>query len=222
MKFDRYFYVARATPAIYCALPVLVTYYFFIRWVSPYFFNTIEDLRFYGSIPVATVLIFLMGMLGRFIGKEWFEDRLYKSRTDFPTTRLLMSSDKVLSDVYKQKIYSKVFFDFQIPIGGKKVDTQRISDAVGLIRNSVRGDKLVLQYNAQYGLIRNLIGGCTVGIIFSLLNLILAYYLKHTSALYVSLIFFSAMLLPLIFSRQLIEHHANDYARALFDAYLSK
>lgn len=77
----------------------------------------------------------------------------------------------------KSIICSKVLNDFHLKLPNSKEQDKDLesakvlfNEAVSLIREKVKNGRLILNYNIQYGFIRNLIGGSVVGILLSIAN----------------------------------------------------
>lgn len=116
-------------------------------------------------MPVSLVFIFILGMMGRSLGKYIFEDVLYSNGERLPTAELLSWENTELSSDYKDKIRQKIKTDFNIVLLSKSKAAnnpdearKRIKGAVGQIRNKVKDGRLLLDRNIEYGFWRNLIG----------------------------------------------------------------
>ena len=217
--FNEYNIKARLFPAFLCSFPFLLIKHF----VVDKYFSIPLDTAVIGDIPFVIVLIYLLSQINRFVSKLFFED---KSR--FPTTKMLMPSDTQLSVGYKQKIKDKVKKDFQISIPTLREEYSssenaktRIKEIVSLIIDKVRSGNLLLQHNIEYGFMRNLIGGSVVAFIISFINSIVFGYIFENKIAYItSIILCFVYLIPIIFSKIILDHYSKEYARILFREYL--
>ena len=97
----------------------------------------------------------------------------------------------------------------------------KIREIVGLIINKVKGGNLLLQHNIEYGFVRNLMGGSVVACIVSILNIILFKFVFMNKIVFVtSILTLLIYLMPIIFSKKILKHYADEYADKLFREYL--
>ena len=96
---------------------------------------------------------------------------------------------------------------------------KEIANAVQLIRNVTRDDKILLQYNIQFGFLRNFMGGMVVAFVISFLLLLISACLREPSILH--LIICIVDIAILISSFTILKYRAKAYARQLYVAYLT-
>jgi len=224
--FDKYSFNARYVPAFITAIPAIVFSAFIKRdvWISLFEnsnFLITENL----SLSVITILFIIHVQRG--IAKHLFENRIFKSGKEFPTTTMLLLTNSFLSVEMKNKIRRKIETDFGIrlcTLEQEQVNIEEakktIRDAVNLIRKQVKDGDKTLQYNIHYGLSRNLIAGAIFAVPISVLNSVL-FGLQNQPGFYLSItmaVFFS---ITLIFSKNILIHYANAYAEYLLSEFLT-
>lgn len=217
--FNEYNRKARIFPALLCSLPFLLIKHFAVDG----YFSVSLTTALIGDISLAVVLIYLLSQINRFISKTLFEDK-----SKFPTTKMLLPSTMLLSADYKKKIEEKIQRDFQLSLPDLKEELanpentkNRVREIVSLIINQVREGNLVLQHNIEYGFVRNLIGGSVVAFLASVTaSLIFNYVLKNETAFMLSVILSLAYLIPIVFSKIILNHFSKEYAHILFREYL--
>ena len=171
----------------------------------------------YGAIGYSSRELF------RSISKIIFQYQLFgEDETKMPTTDLLLLSKSPFSESYIKKIRQKVYDDFKIKIRGKineLEERKEIANVVQLIRNVTRNDKILLQYNLQFGFLRNLMGGLVAAIVITISIILLSIVFKTPIILH--LILCTVELFALIFSFLILKYRARAYARQLYAVYLT-
>lgn len=223
----------RKYPAVVClTFPLLVIIY--------YYFNSLDTkmsqlssvfkiILFFGTIIPS--LFFFYTMVIREIAISLIEmpmDWLFGK----PTSNLLLPKLGFITDECKMKIKDKLKDDgIELDIDGKfnnvKADRRnrkyrhRVDEGVGVIKEAVRGDAILLEFNAVYGFFRNMTGGM-------ILNLFIWIFLSKlnaaTGSVYDNEIFWSfriiiaLVVLGIFFSIT----SRYRYARRLFTLYCDK
>jgi len=230
MIVSQYFIVARLMPAIICSAPLLLLYFAFLRASIGPFFDAFLKVQWLGDISTAAVLMFLLAMVGRTIGKDVFERRWFRSdETQMPTTEFMLYSNGDYSSDFKTRLRGKLNCDFgmHLPTAEQEAADEhaarkQIAEATALMRKKVKDGHLLLQHNIEYGFVRNLIGGSVVAVLVSVVNaLIFRFVSPNSQALATSVVMGSAYLLLLLVSKPLIHSYGKRYARVLFQEYLS-
>lgn len=176
-----------------------------------------------GDISLIAVLIYLLSQINRVVSKTFFEDK-----SKFPTTEMLMPSSRDISSEFRQKIERKIQTDFQLSLPNltdERLSIEntktRIKEIVHLIINKVGNGKLLLQHNIEYGFARNIVGGSVIAFIVALLcGLTFSLITKNAIAYIISTILSICYLIPIIFSKIILDHYSKEYARILFREYL--
>lgn len=220
---------ARVYPASLCIFPFLIFYYFYLRndFVDFFIFYG-KFIKTIGDISIPVLAIYLYSQIGRFVGKYVFEKIIYKDELEMPTTKYLLYSDDKYSKEYKEKIRNKISNDFSMNLLSQEEEIKnllmakkKIIEAVGLIRGKVKSGKLLLQHNIEYGFFRNLIGGSVISLIISLCN---AYFFNsvyvNIIAFRLSMVFTVLYLLPIFFSKKIINNLGNSYSEFMYKEYL--
>ncbi|MCF7864947.1 MAG: hypothetical protein K9M11_00375 [Candidatus Pacebacteria bacterium] len=228
MKFNKYNLVARVYPAVLCSLPILVLNYFLLESYLGNFFTTVEGYKLAGGVTLSVVLVYFFAHVGRFVGKEVFEKIHFRDEVDMPTTRVFMHSDKTYTSEQKAILYSKVSSEFGITLCTiqEEIDNEErarrlIVDCALLIRGRVKDGRLLLQHNIEYGFARNLLGGATVAVFISVVNLLLfGYFVPEPVAYYLSLTLAFMYMLVMMVGRRVIDRYGYRYAKILIQEYL--
>lgn len=221
--FNEYSLKARMFPAFLCAIPFLILKHFLI---DSYLGISLSSSLFsvvFGDVSLVVVLMYLLTQINRFISKTLFEDK-----SNFPTARMLLPSNKEFSIETRQNLDQKLYRDFNLnlpTLSDEQVDTEnvkkRIKEIVHLIINKVGGGKLLLQHNIEYGFMRNLIGGSALAFLVSFsCNIIFGFVFKNMTAYVISTVLAICYLVPIIFSRPILNHYGKEYAEILFREYL--
>lgn len=115
-KFNEYTIFARFFPSILTVIPFFILWYFLRQNIIFLNFGKyIMGLTFLGGITISIVFIYVYSQVIRLISKL-FERKYFINRDGFPTTYLMLYSNKVYSDIYKDKYRYKVkkYFDFNL------------------------------------------------------------------------------------------------------------
>src|SRR6266536_2184508 len=124
MKFSRYEIFARLLPAVLCSLPILLFQYYYLNEHLADLSEAIVKVRFVGPITVPLALIYLFMQVNRFIAKEVFEKRYFKSELHMPTTNFLLHTDSQYTSSYKREIYARIREDFGIRLATAKQEQE--------------------------------------------------------------------------------------------------
>ncbi|GBE16457.1 hypothetical protein BMS3Abin15_00274 [bacterium BMS3Abin15] len=228
MIFSKYGINARIAPAILCAVPFLVLYYWYL---SPYLsgmFSFFGDLKIISDISFPVLLIFLLAQINRHVSKVLFQKFYFKEELYMPTTNFLLYSDNHYTKQYKDDFRDKVFTDFNIKLPKEPEEMknelfarQRIVEAMSLVRKKCEKSKILLQHNIEYGFFRNLIGGSVIAAPLSLIFTIYCYVFIHNTTATISLgLCFILFSLLILFSKNLITEYGKAYAKILFQEYI--
>ena len=225
MKFDKYNINARILPAIIGIVPIIL-FFNFSDWKILQLIKKSLEIQIISNISLSLILIYFLAQVCRGISKE-FERILFRDEKGFPTTELLLWSNKTFSNQYKSAIRNKIKQDFNIelptlieedndPMSARTV----ISESIGRIRNKVGKGKLLLQHNIEYGFARNLIAASLIGCIISLISLVIFFSQHELSYVYVFSLLTVFYLIYLIMSKNILKRYSLLYAKRLFIEYL--
>lgn len=220
---------ARFFPAIISSLPLFILWYYFskeaeFKALSEY----ILSITFFKEFTISIVFLYFFSQVIRVTSKV-FEDKYFIKEEGFPTTYLLMYSNDTLSDDYKSKIHERLKKDFDLNLLTKEEEKNNIKEARKRIAESTKliilkiGDGvLVKKHNIWYGFFRNLIGGALFGLLFSLINLIVAMTFYNDFILIVSSIILLVMYLAIFCLRKFILiQNGEAYAKQLLSEYIT-
>ncbi len=229
MKKANYYIKARLFPTIICIIPFLSLYFIGFDEELIKFLEFLEGYKWAGDVTVSAALIYMLVQANRFIAKEVFQRIYFKDEKNMPTTNYLLPNDSTLSDEIKRKIYNQIQLDFNIQILGENVENNEVElrktimTAVSQIRNSTRENALLLQHNIEYGFMRNLLGGALLSILLSCFNM---WFFNSISpnefGFKLNFILAILYLIPVVFSKLIINRYGHYYAKILFEQYLSK
>jgi hypothetical protein len=226
---DKYEKEARVFPAIVgTIIPALLTTYF------------VEALEIWKSIalgigwliPVGLIysaLAYAFRQLAIDTSKMLFQFPLFKEdETEMPTTQLILwTSDKRVSEEEIRRIAERVEHDFGIHLFSRDEEIANLTeakrtivDAVGKIREVTRKNENLQQYNRKYGFCRNYLGACVWAILFIIVMLFVNFIkgMPYTHMLLWALVI---QILLGVVDYVFYKYKAYDYARALFNAYMT-
>jgi hypothetical protein len=229
MHVNRYYLNARLFPTVLTSIPTLLVYY---KYVGPLYHSKLENV--FAALPAITTIVlssaivFLLVQINRFIAKEIFQRIYFNEEINMPTTNLLLKSNNEFEISIKQKIEDKIKTKFDLSLLS---ESEELSDvlrarklivtAVSQIRNSLRENSLLLQHNIEYGFSRNLIGGSTIAFVISIIMLILSYFSNDLPMKYLSWILTIIYSLPIAFSKIILDRLSKNYAKILFEQFLT-
>lgn len=218
---------ARVFPTILTSLPLILLSNALLEYEVKDWLNSSEYAALFGRGSVSLAVVFLLAQINRFIGAEVIQRLLSGDEVNFPTTRMLLPNNPLISDALRDALLLKIKkkMGYEIPTC---IDTENeprvrrlIVDCVREMRGKTRANKLLLQHNIEYGFARNLIGGCLVALLVSILNMWLYQYELLTEIGYkISAAYCSTALIFLLISPWVLERYGIKYARLLFQAYL--
>lgn len=230
MIFKPYFIYARLIPAIVCSVPFFVLYFFFLEPILGPFFIELIKLPWVGDISTITAFVLLLVLVGRSISKDIFEKRWFKSdETHMPTTDFLLHADNEYTTDFKGRVHTKIKAEFGIQVlsADEEIATENlarktIAEAIALVRQKMKGGRLLLQHNIEYGFFRNLIGCAVIAAAISIINVLIFYWIApNNAAMWLSVLLLVLYLLPILLSKMLMKAHGKRYARVLIQEYLS-
>lgn len=223
----------RKFPAVVClTFPLLaIIYYYFdsldtkmsqlssVFKIILFFGTIIPSLFFFYTMVIREISISLIE-----IPMNWLFGK--------PTSNLLLPKLGFITDECKSKVKEKlkedgIELDIDGKFGDRKADRRnrkyrhRVDEGVGVIKEAVRGDAILLEFNAVYGFFRNMTGGM-------ILNLLIWLFLSNLNAangsVYDNEILWSfRIIIALIFLGILFTITSRyRYARRLFTLYCDK
>jgi len=228
MKFDQYEIKARIIPAVITTmLPLFLFNYFLVNPGLQKLFSALSDWKIVSGVTTSLILLYFIVEINRSLSKFLFERYYFEGNEKLPTTLFLLFQNTTFSDDFKTRIRSKIENDFQIKLLGKNEEESNhslavklISEAVAKIRNKMRGDSFIKQANIRYGLFRNLVGGCVIGLLLSAANVAYLHYSDAANwALILNILLGGFYLLSLLLSKWLMRSHGESYAKTLLENY---
>lgn len=98
---------------------------------------------------------------------------------------------------------------------------KQIVTAVSQIRNALRDNKLLFQHNIEYGFFRNLVGGCVIAILCSIVLFLLGIFNNEPATKLTGLVLLCIYIIPILFSKFLIKRFGNYYSKILYEQFLT-
>lgn len=229
MTVSSYYIRGRLFPTILTIIPLLI---FVNVIVSILYYDNLKEI--FKVLPIITnlglsaALLFLMVQINRLVSKEVFQRFYFQDEINMPTTNHLLWSDNFVDNSVKEIIRSKIQAKFGInlmseieEIAEESKSRKQIITAVSQIRNSLRDNKLLLQHNIEYGFFRNLLGGCLIAVLFSLIILIYGVAKPEYSLMITGIILTIIYSIPILFSRPIIKRFGYYYSKTLYEQFLS-
>lgn len=227
---NQYFIRARLFPTILTSIPIII----FINYVlNNELYPSLDQI--YTILPTLTgfgisaAIIFLSIQINRIVSKELFQKIYFKEEIEMPTTKMLLWQDSTLDKNTKSKIRQKINKNFQMKLKDEIEENSDLEEskkqivfAVSQIRNLLRGNAFLFQHNLEYGFIRNLIGGSSIASLISVIILIYAISTKDNTLKITSIILLTIYILPIFFSKFIINKFGNYYAKTLFEQFLTE
>lgn len=230
MKINEYYIKARLFPTILTSIPILSLYYFGFSEKILDFIAYLNGYKWVSDITLSIAIIYFLVQINRLISKELFQNIFFKEELNMPTTNFLLNSDNTLAKSMKSQIVQKIANEFNIHLldsnsenANQEEARKTISSAVAQVRNVTRDNSMLLQHNIEYGFVRNLIGGCVLAAVISIINIFLFQYtFPNQFAFKLNLVLLCVYILPIILSKFLINKYGKYYAKILFEQYLKK
>ena len=166
--------------------------------------------------------------VNRLLAKEIFQRLYFKEELFMPTTTHLLWNNYYYDDAIKNKIRDKVQAKFEINLLNPQEEQQNENKArkliltgVSQIRIALKGNAMLLQHNIEYGFWRNLIGGCVLAVIFSIVIFFYGRQNNLKGLETIGLISFIVYLIPILISKPIIKHYGRYYSKILYEQFLS-
>lgn len=229
-KFDMYTIRARFYPGIISALPILVLGYFLFPFED--FKNLLSfllSLQFAGSITISVVFLYFYSQIIRMTSKH-FTDKYFCKEKGLPTTYYMMFNDSHYSKEFKTRFREKIMNKFNFSLLNeeqegkqKKEAKKRLDETIEMVRVNLDDRLLLKKHEIWYGFFRNLISGSIFGAIFSLLNIILGFFVfKNLVLIIVSAVLIVFYCLYFCQHRTFLFRAAEEYARRLLAEFMSQ
>ena len=229
---DKYIKIARVYPSILAMIIPWIIIVWSLGDILPRVQEKITMTFSYIGVGLSSALI--LAALGyalqetfRSTSKWIFQFPVFKEdQTKMPTTEMLLWKNKLMSKERHKNIAVKVkqMFNIQIPSEAKELSDEdearlTIVNAVAQMRSITRDNKILLQYNYEFGFCRNYLGSSIYDLSFVIMAFIVNHYLKLMPVwglIVASLI----MLLSYAIAFISLRYRARAYADNLFTAFL--
>lgn len=230
-EYERHAYLYSAWTALF--VPCLVTIW--VTWsVLPSKLGTLHIiLKVLGVVASSAVVYAALGFyireLFRCTSKLIFQFPMFREdETKMPTTEFLMWKNKKLSHIQIEQVHHimKAQYNYMMLTAQQENDDEQearknIVGAVGIMKEVMRGNKMLLQCNYRYGYQRNLLGGLVWSFMIVLLLLIASYVynLKYMAGCWLALML---VLIQGVVAFFFMKYAARNYARTLIITFISK
>ncbi|MCM1142848.1 MAG: hypothetical protein NC453_30140 [Muribaculum sp.] len=182
---DKYLKFARYYPTISAmAIPVVVATAMCVETgqIPDTAWSAVTKLLTFAPIAgVFVALGFWFTEISRFLSLFIMEKTRFKScGKNMPTTELLLGKNGKLSKSMHQKLSERLLNDCEITLPGEDVDEEEARaicvNVTGLMREKTRDNKILAQYNHEFGFCRNYIGASLVAIIILAIQMCIAFH----------------------------------------------
>lgn len=225
---DSYTKIANLYPTLVALLiPAIITG-IFCYYAIPDFLESFSGvwgyIKFFFPFLVVYAVTYWLMDLFRIVSKVMYQNPVFgQNELKMPTTRLLLPSANYFTEDTRNQIIEKIRQDFVINIPPYTAENdleyrRKTVEAVRKIRNKVRGDVIVDESNRRYGFCRNLVGGLTIGILYSIILIACSRLMDFPTEKMFILTILELVLLA--FSLLMAWYNAGEYARKMYDRYL--
>lgn len=164
----------------------------------------------------------------RSVSKWLFQFPFFKEdETQMPTTEMLLWKNKSMSNEQHKNLIKKCYAMFHIRLFSEekeRTDEQEarmtIVNAVQHMREATRSNKILLQYNYEFGFCRNYLGASIFDIVFIIISLIVNRELVLMPQIIIWILA-GILALSIILALWSLKYRAKAYARALFTSFLA-
>lgn len=226
--FDSYSLYARVYPALICAVPLFVLWYFLSEFGElSDLMSFILSLKFMGSLTLGIVFLYFYAQLIRTASKL-LEKRYLLEAQGFPTMYFMLYGNDTFSKQYKELYREKVLNVLEVTLPSEDeeradlIETKkRLHEITKHIILHVGNGQLVLKHNVWYGYFRNLVGGALFASIFSCLNIYIGVFVLRNQTLWISSVVMLVVYAFLILWRKgILTQHAEAYAKQLIAEFM--
>lgn len=86
--FNKYLRVARLYPSVITTLPIIIFIFYMTNTELNIYLRGLLSLKIASDVSLALILLYLFSHIIRFIGKEFYEKRIFKDELMMPITEL--------------------------------------------------------------------------------------------------------------------------------------
>ncbi|MES2827389.1 MAG: hypothetical protein V4687_04520 [Bacteroidota bacterium] len=226
---NKYYFRARLLPTALTCVPLFILVHSVIlKNYGDTLTSILSILPILASTGISFALVFLLTQVNRILSKEIFQRFYFKDEINMPTTNYLLWSNGYYEPVIKEKLRLKIHSMYDIELHSPSDETadeessrKRIMVAVSQIRNNLRENPLLFQHNIEYGFFRNLLGGSVIAIIISISLALYANSHDDKNLFFIGITMILVYAIPLLFSKKILSIFGNNYAKILFEQFLS-
>lgn len=230
---NKYIRIAR----VYPALVGMVIPWIIIVWslgdYLPKVQANITMLFSYLGVGLSSAII--VGAIGyalreafRSVSKWLFQFPFFKEdETQMPTTEMLLWKNKSISTELHKNIIKKCYSMFHIRLLSEEKEQEdereariTIVNAVQHMREATRSNKILLQYNYEFGFCRNYLGAALFDVVFVIICLIVNNEIALMPQIAIWILG-GILVVSILLAMWSLKYRAKAYARSLFTAFLS-
>jgi len=224
IKFDKYFWIARFFPAIISLIPLFLFQYLYFDNLIFKQLKILEGYSVFFHSVFVLVAIYIVSIVVRGFGKDLIEYHYFIKNNKLPTTQILIGKKKEISVQELKNIKDKIKQDFNIDLNkkcSKREKILRINDSVNRIRAKVGyNNKILNQYNMEYGFFRNQIGGLVIFFLTDGLLMMFSHIYGDLIVFKLSVMMLLFSIIYIIFSWYILDNYGSKYAKQLFNEYM--
>lgn len=230
-EYERHAYLYSAWAAL--TIPLLMTVYIVVTQMPSVLTILYAVLRVIGVFVSIVVLYAALGFyireLFRATSKYIFQFPLFKEdETCMPTTEFLLFKNKLIAKELIVKVHKLMSVQYGYTMFSEKKEKadeqearRNIVGAVSIMKETTRGDRMLLQCNYRYGFQRNMLGG----VVWSFFAIFLFMIISSINSLPFVCPCLIGLILTLaqgIFAFVSMKYTARNYARTLINTFVSQ
>ncbi len=231
---DKYTRIARVYPAVLGMLPICLLMAMCINVWFLHFQTIVGNIKWVLCLIGGTALTsfavgYLICDLFKETSKVLFQYPAFKkNETEMPTTKMLLWQNQAISPAFHKAIAAKVKTIFGVKLPTREEEEadislakQTIVDTVSQIRQYTRGDKILEQYNMEFGFCRNYLGASVWSVIL-ILCLSIANTFFDWLNWWALAIFLILQILLMAGCYKLLDIRGWSYAKNLYATFMAK
>lgn len=231
---DKYIRVARFYPAVLGLLPTCLLMAMCMWAWFPQYQAIVGNFKWVlcligGTASVSMAVGYLVSDVFRETSKWLFQYPLFKiNETESPTTKMLLWQNAAITPAFHKVIAVKVRSQFGIKLPSQEEEykdpvmaKKTIAETVRQIRQSCRGDKILSQYNMEFGFCRNYLGASVWSVLFIII-IALSNFSNNLLSWWIIMGVLALQIVLMVVCYLLLKIRGWTYAEYLFATFTSK
>lgn len=230
---NKYVRIARVYPALVGMIIPWIIIVWSLGDYLPKVQANITMLFSYLGVGLSSAMI--LGAIGyalreafRSVSKWLFQFPFFKEdETQMPTTEMLLWKNRSISAELHKNIIKKCYSMFHIRLLSEEKEQEdereariTIVNAVQHMREATRSNKILLQYNYEFGFCRNYLGAALFDVVFVIISLIVNNKIALMPQIAIWILG-GILVFSILLAMWSLKYRAKAYARSLFTAFLS-